>query len=90
MENARNFFLQFSLSFAFYVVSKVGLTGNLGFEPSPLSVEFEYKAMTQSMCEITWLRQHLVGVSIKTSVPTKLWCDNQAALHITSNRVYHE
>ena len=54
------------------------------------SVESEYKAMTQLACEIMWLHQRLVEVSIKTSVPAKLWCDNQAAFHITSNHVFHE
>ena len=29
-------------------------------------------------------------VGIETPVPTKLWCDNQTALHIASNMVFHE
>ena len=36
------------------------------------------------------LHQLLAEVGIKTSVPTKLWCDNQTALHINSNTVFHE
>ena len=35
-----------------------------------------YRAMAQSMCEIMWIRQLLMEVSIETSVPAKLWCDN--------------
>ena len=46
--------------------------------------------MTQSVCEIMWLHQLLMEVSIKTPIPAKLWCDNQVALHITSNPVFHE
>ena len=45
------------------------------------SAESDYKVMSQSMCEIMWLYQLLVEAGIKTSVPTKLWCDNQATLH---------
>ena len=46
--------------------------------------------MTQSVCEIVWLHQLLKEVGIKTMVPAKLWCDNQTALHIASNPVFHE
>ena len=46
--------------------------------------------MTQFVCEILWLHQLLIEVSIKTLVLGKLLCDNQAALHIASNRVFHE
>ena len=46
--------------------------------------------MTQSMCEIMWLHQLLMEVNIMTVVPTKLWRDNQAALHIASNPIFHE
>ena len=57
---------------------------------SQSSAESEYKVMAQSVCEIMWFHQLLMEVSIKTPVPAKLWCDNQAALHITSNSVFHE
>ena len=46
--------------------------------------------MTQSVCKIMWIRQLLMEVSIETSVPTKLLCDNQTAMHIASNLVFHE
>ena len=52
--------------------------------------ESEYRAMTQSTYEIMLLHQLLTEVGIKTSVPTKIRCDNQTALHIASNSVFHE
>ena len=54
------------------------------------SAEFEYRAMTQSVCEITWLHQLLMEVGIETPFSAKLWCDNQVTLHIASNPVFHE
>ena len=46
--------------------------------------------MTQSVCEIMWIHRLLMEVSIEILVPAKLWCDNQAAMHIASNLVFHE
>ncbi|EOX92755.1 Cysteine-rich RLK (RECEPTOR-like protein kinase) 8 [Theobroma cacao] len=37
-----------------------------------------------------WMYQLLSEVGPKSFLPTKLWCDNQAALHIASNPVFHE
>ena len=54
------------------------------------SAESEYRAITQSVCEIMWLHQLLMEVGIETSVSEKLWYDNQATLHIASNPVFHE
>ncbi|KAH9764383.1 glutelin type-A 1 [Citrus sinensis] len=54
------------------------------------SEESEYRAMAQSLCEIMWIYQLLSEIDLKTSVPAKLWCDNQAALHIASNPVFYE
>ena len=36
------------------------------------SVESEYRAMTQSVCEIMWLHQLLMSVDIETPIPAKL------------------
>jgi len=40
------------------------------------SAELEYRAMAQSVCEVMWILQLLEETGFKTSLPTKLWCDN--------------
>ena len=54
------------------------------------SAESEYRAMAQATCEIIWIHQLLCEVGMKCTMPAKLWCDNQAVLHIAANPVYHE
>ena len=46
--------------------------------------------MTQLVCEIMWICQLLMEVGIETSVPAKLWCDNQVSMYITLNQIFHE
>uniref|UniRef100_A0A2N9ERL8 Integrase catalytic domain-containing protein n=1 Tax=Fagus sylvatica TaxID=28930 RepID=A0A2N9ERL8_FAGSY len=54
------------------------------------SAEAEYRAMTHTTCELTWLRTVLQEFGLLTQGPTPLYCDNQAAIHIASNPVFHE
>jgi len=45
--------------------------------------------MANATSEVVWMRNLLT--SVKVSVPTAhLYCDNQAALHISVNPVFHE
>ncbi|EOY03970.1 Cysteine-rich RLK (RECEPTOR-like protein kinase) 8, putative [Theobroma cacao] len=57
---------------------------------SQSSAKSEYRGMAQTVCEVVWMYQLLSEVGLKSSLPAKLWCDNQAALHIASNPVFHE
>jgi len=45
--------------------------------------------MAVASCELTWLRE-LLQLKIGDIHETKLICDNQVALHIASNPVFHE
>ena len=54
------------------------------------SIESEYRAMAQSTCELILIQQLLNEIGLGSSLPMKLWCENQAALHIASNLVFHE
>ncbi|KAJ7970237.1 Retrovirus-related Pol polyprotein from transposon TNT 1-94 [Quillaja saponaria] len=54
------------------------------------SAESEYRAMTQTTAELVWLKNLLEELGFTHSQPMELICDNQAALHIASNSVFHE
>ena len=54
------------------------------------SAEAEYRAMALATCELMWLKQLLQELKLYESEPMELVCDNQAALHIASNPVFHE
>ena len=46
--------------------------------------------MTTTTCELKWLKGLLRSLSVDHFGPMSLYCDNQAALHIAANPVYHE
>ncbi|CAM8949089.1 unnamed protein product [Rhodiola kirilowii] len=54
------------------------------------SAEAEYRAMTQVSCELVWLTILLKDFNVQISLPIPLHCDNNAALHIARNPVFHE
>ncbi|CAL1376996.1 unnamed protein product [Linum trigynum] len=54
------------------------------------SVEVEYRAMASATSEVLWLRFLLGELRVPQQAPTILYCDNQAALHIAANPVFHE
>lgn len=54
------------------------------------SSEAEYRAMSHAASEIVWLRNLLSTLQVPCDAPTPLLCDNQSALHIAANPVFHE
>ncbi|XP_073098866.1 uncharacterized protein [Elaeis guineensis] len=54
------------------------------------SAEAEYRAMAHTISELLWLRALLSDLSVSHHGPMFLYCDNQAALHIAANPVFHE
>ncbi|GKV02885.1 hypothetical protein SLEP1_g15266 [Rubroshorea leprosula] len=54
------------------------------------SVEAEYRAMASTVSELLWLKGLLKTLGVDTSQPMQLHCDNQAAIHIATNLVFHE
>ena len=54
------------------------------------SAEAEYRVMALATCELIWLKHLLKELRFGKDEQMKLICDNQAALHISSNLVFHE
>ncbi|CAM8968384.1 unnamed protein product [Rhodiola kirilowii] len=52
--------------------------------------ESEYRALAGAYGEALWLVRLLADLGIPTANPVLAYCDNQAALHITRNPVFHE
>ena len=46
--------------------------------------------MASVACEVTWVLQILKDLRVNHTRPAMLFCDNQAALHIVANLVFHD
>ncbi|XP_019457518.1 PREDICTED: uncharacterized protein LOC109357919 [Lupinus angustifolius] len=54
------------------------------------SCEAEYRAMAITTCELTWLTYLLEDLQYSFSMPAIMFCDNQSAIYIANNPVFHE
>jgi len=57
---------------------------------SPSSSEAKCRAMSQAAAEVTWLIRRLEELGVHSLKPVTLFCDNQSAIHIGRNPVFHE
>lgn len=46
--------------------------------------------MASTVSETLWMRWLLKELQVFITTPTRFFCDNQVARHITNNRIYHE
>ena len=54
------------------------------------SEEAEDRVVAVATCEVVWIKQFLGEMKFGETGHMELVCDNQAALHIASNPVFHE
>jgi len=54
------------------------------------SAEAGYRVMAHTTCEMVWLQNLLMELGFRQNGPMPMRCDNQSAIYITQNPVFHE
>ncbi|XP_043697037.1 secreted RxLR effector protein 161-like [Telopea speciosissima] len=54
------------------------------------SAEAEYKAMAHTATKLMWVRSFLIELGYYSDQPMEMYSDNQAAIYIANNPVFHE
>ena len=54
------------------------------------STEAKYRALADTISKLLWIRWLLNDLGVSTSSATPPYCDNQSAIHIAHNDVFHE
>ncbi|XP_011078646.1 uncharacterized protein LOC105162338 [Sesamum indicum] len=54
------------------------------------SAEAEYRSMAATTCELQWISYLLKDFGVSVTLPIPFHCDNQAAIHIMANPVFHK
>ena len=53
------------------------------------SAEAKYRAMASTAAEITWLTHLFMDIGLFLLQPPRILCDNQSALHMSKNPIFH-
>ena len=54
------------------------------------TAEAEYRSLADLSCELQWLKALFTYLGHLQNAPMTVYCDNQSALYIAENPVYHE
>jgi len=54
------------------------------------STEAKYRAMAHTSCEMVWLKNLLMELGFRQPGPMPMHCDNQSAIDIAQNPLFHE
>ncbi|GKB66395.1 ribonuclease H-like domain-containing protein [Tanacetum coccineum] len=54
------------------------------------SAEAEYRAMNTVTCKVIWIMKILNELNVNVSLPVIVNCDNNSAIQIATNPVFHE
>ena len=54
------------------------------------TAEAEYRAMSQSLSELLWIKNLLSELKLQEASSMKLWCDNKSAINIANNPVQYD
>nr|GEV02099.1 hypothetical protein [Tanacetum cinerariifolium] len=76
--------------FAIYLGSKlISWTARKQRTVSRSSTKVEYKALADTVTELTWLQAFLNEHGIRSSSTHILWCDNLGATYLSANPIFH-
>ena len=54
------------------------------------TAEAEYRALSQGLSEMLWVKHLLCELKLLRKGPLRVWCDNQSAIAIANNPVQHD
>lgn len=57
---------------------------------SKSSTEAEYRALSNTTSELLWILQLLKDFQVNSPTPVAIFCDNQSAIHLATNPIFHE